>query len=228
MIDKFGLRASAATLSLAAAMLGMTGPAQAEEAAEGTTNASNIVVTATSRAQEVKDAPASISVITREELERLPYREITDALMEIPGVTVTPGEGNSRDISIRGMSPQYTLILVDGKRLSSRETRTNGGNNSEGGMLPPLESIERIEVVRGPMSSLYGSDAMGGVVNVITRRIAPSWRGSVRVNGTMQLGSDYGNFYDGNFYLSGPLAKGVGLQVRTTISSSRVATTARK
>ncbi|EQB19498.1 TonB-dependent receptor domain-containing protein [Novosphingobium lindaniclasticum] len=218
MIDKFGLRASAATLSLAAAMLGMTGPAQAEEAAEGTTNASNIVVTATSRAQEVKDAPASISVITREELERLPYREITDALMEIPGVTVTPGEGNSRDISIRGMSPQYTLILVDGKRLSSRETRTNGGNNSEGGMLPPLESIERIEVVRGPMSSLYGSDAMGGVVNVITRRIAPSWRGSVRVNGTMQLGSDYGNFYDGNFYLSGPLAKGVGLQVQGSLN----------
>jgi len=218
VIDKFGLRASAATLSLAAAMLGMTGPAQAEEAAEGTTNASNIVVTATSRAQEVKDAPASISVITREELERLPYREITDALMEIPGVTVTPGEGNSRDISIRGMSPQYTLILVDGKRLSSRETRTNGGNNSEGGMLPPLESIERIEVVRGPMSSLYGSDAMGGVVNVITRRIAPSWRGSVRVNGTMQLGSDYGNFYDGNFYLSGPLAKGVGLQVQGSLN----------
>jgi outer membrane receptor for ferrienterochelin and colicins len=218
VIDKFGLRASAATLSLAAAMLGMTGPAQAEEAAEGTTNASNIVVSATSRAQEVKDAPASISVITREELERLPYREITDALMEIPGVTVTPGEGNSRDISIRGMSPQYTLILVDGKRLSSRETRTNGGNNSEGGMLPPLESIERIEVVRGPMSSLYGSDAMGGVVNVITRRIAPSWRGSVRVNGTMQLGSDYGNFYDGNFYLSGPLAKGVGLQVQGSLN----------
>lgn len=215
MSNNNSLRMSAGALAFAIAM--HQAPAIADEAAEAT-DRSTIVVTATSREQEVKDAPASISVITREDLERLPYREVTDALMEIPGVTVTPGEGNSRDISIRGMSPQYTLILVDGKRLSSRETRTNGGNTSEGGLLPPLESIERIEVVRGPMSSLYGSDAMGGVVNVITRRIAPTWRGSVRMNGTMQLGDDYGNFYDGNFYLSGPITKGIGLQVQGSLN----------
>lgn len=219
VFKKSGLRASAATLALvvAPAVSISAVPARADEV-DGTTNGSTIVVTATSREQEVKDAPASISALTREDLERLPYREITDALMEIPGVTVTPGEGNSRDISIRGMSPQYTLILVDGKRLSSRESRTNGGSISEGGMLPPLEAIERIEVVRGPMSSLYGSDAMGGVVNVITRRIADNWRGSVRVNGTMQLGSDYGNFADGSFYLSGPVTKGIGLQVQGSIN----------
>ena len=182
---------------------------------EQTTRADEIVVTASGgREQQVKNAPASISVLTREDLDRLPYREVTDALLEIPGVTVTPGEGNSRDISIRGMAPQYTLILVDGKRLSSRETRTNGGNISEGGQLPPLEAIERIEVVRGPMSSLYGSDAMGGVVNIITRRIAKTWRGSARVNGTMQFGSDYGNVGDGNFYLSGPIAGSVGIQLQ--------------
>ncbi|MBD8547880.1 TonB-dependent receptor domain-containing protein [Sphingomonas sp. CFBP 8760] len=180
-----------------------------------TTRADEIVVTASGgREQQVKDAPASISVLTREDLARLPYREVTDALLEIPGVTVTPGEGNSRDISIRGMPAQYTLILVDGKRLSSRETRTNGGSISEGGQLPPLEAIERIEVVRGPMSSLYGSDAMGGVVNIITRRIAATWRGSARVNGTMQLGSEYGNVADGNFYLSGPLVGSVGVQLQ--------------
>ncbi|WP_232492840.1 TonB-dependent receptor domain-containing protein [Novosphingobium kaempferiae] len=218
MTNKTKLRLGAAALTLASALHAVPAVADVAADAEGGTAASTIVVTATSREQEVKDAPASISVITREDLERLPYREVTDALMEIPGVTVTPGEGNSRDISIRGMSPQYTLILVDGKRLSSRETRTNGGNTSEGGLLPPLESIERIEVVRGPMSSLYGSDAMGGVVNVITRRIASSWRGSVRMNGTMQLGDDYGNFYDGNFYLSGPITKGVGLQVQGSLN----------
>ena len=190
-------------------------PAHAEETADPDT----IVVTATSREQQVKDAPASISVITREDLERLPYREVTDALLEIPGVTVSAGEGNSRDISIRGMSPQYTLILVDGRRLSSRESRTNGGSISEGGMLPPLEAIERIEVVRGPMSSLYGSDAMGGVVNVITRSISDTWRGSARVNGTVQLAEDYGNFYDGNFYLSGPLVGDVvGVQVQGSLN----------
>lgn len=182
------------------------------------TRPEDIVVTASAREQQVKDAPASISVITREDLERLPYREVTDALLEVPGVTVTPGEGNSRDISIRGFAPQYTLILVDGKRLSSREARTNGGNISEGGLLPPLEAIERIEVVRGPMSSLYGSDAMGGVVNVITRRIADTWRGSLRVNGNLQLAGDYGNFGDGSFYLSGPVTSGIGLQLQGSLN----------
>ncbi|PZU08013.1 TonB-dependent receptor [Sphingomonas sp.] len=220
-------RARPATLSLArktsaASVLALAlvhaAPAMAADADQGT-SASDIVVTATTRAQEVKDAPASISVITRETLERLPYREVTDALLEIPGVTVTPGEGNSRDISIRGMAPQYTLILVDGKRLSARESRTNGGSISEGGLLPPLEAIERIEVVRGPMSSLYGSDAMGGVVNVITRAIADSWRGSARANGTLQLGRGYGDFYDGNFYLSGPIiGNTIGIQLQGSLN----------
>ena len=200
------LRATAALVALTSAQQAL--------AAEADQDSNQIVVTAAGREQEVRDAPASISVITRETLDAMPYREVTDALMEIPGVTVTPGEGNSRDISIRGMAPQYTLILVDGKRLSSRESRTNGGNVSEGGLLPPLEAIERIEVVRGPMSSLYGSDAMGGVVNIITRRISDHWRGSARVNGTMQLADNFGNYTDGNFYLSGPVTNGIGLQLQ--------------
>lgn len=201
-------------------MVGTTGSTAAygAEMAPDTTGGTQIVVTASTRAQSVKDAPASISVITREDIERLPYREVTDALMEIPGVTVTTGEGNSRDISIRGMAPQYTLILVDGRRLSARESRTNGGSISEGGLLPPMEAIERIEVVRGPMSSLYGSDAMGGVVNVLTRAIAPTWSGSVRANGTMPAGRKYGAFGDANFYVSGPLVKGLGLQLQGSLN----------
>jgi outer membrane receptor for ferrienterochelin and colicins len=192
---------------------------------EGTASAAaavatdGIVVTAAGRQQDVRDAPASISVIDREALQRLPYREITDALLEVPGVTVTPGEGNSRDISIRGFSPQYTLILVDGKRLSSRETRTNGGNTSEGGLLPPMEAIDRIEVVRGPMSSLYGSDAMGGVVNVITRRIGDHWRGSVRANATHQFADGFRDFGDANAYVAGPLVEGLlGLQLQGSVN----------
>jgi outer membrane receptor for ferrienterochelin and colicins len=59
---------------------------------------------------------------------------------------------------------------------------------------------------------------MGGVVNVITRRIATEWRGSMRVNGTMQLGPDYGNFADGNFYLSGPVTKGIGFQLQGSLN----------
>lgn len=207
------LRASVACAPLASVLLPSLALAAAVEA-----HVEELVVTAAAREQEVKDAPASISVITREQLERMPYREVTDALLEVPGVTVTPGEGNSRDISIRGMSPEYTLILVDGKRLSSRESRTNGGNISEGGLLPPLEAIERIEVVRGPMSSLYGSDAMGGVVNIITRRISTEWRGSVRANGTLQSSDDFGDYADANFYLSGPVTEGLGLQLQGSIN----------
>ncbi len=181
-------------------------------------NGNEIVVTATTREQQIKDAPASISVVTREDLERLPYREVTDALLEVPGVTVTTGEGNSRDISIRGIDPQYTLILVDGRRLSSRESRTNGGNISEGGLLPPAEAIERIEIVRGPMSSLYGSDAIGGVINVITRRVTGDWGGSVRLDGTLQTDDSFGNIGNGSFYLSGPVTRDVGLQLLGGIS----------
>lgn len=188
--------------------------ADRQAAEEADARMDEIVVTAAGRIQSVEDAPASISIIGREELERTPYREVTDALLDIPGVTVSAGEGNSRDISIRGMSPQYTLILVDGKRLSAREARTNGGNISEGGLLPPLESIERIEVVRGPMSSLYGSDAMGGVVNIITKRVSDDWNGKIRLNATHQLEDGFGNYQDANFYLSGPIiADKLGLQL---------------
>lgn len=212
-------RAAVALSALVCATPALARPADEAPQAQ-TTNAGDIVVTATGgREQQVKDAAASISVITREDLERLPYREVTDALLEVPGVTVTTGEGNSRDISIRGMAPQYTLILVDGKRLTARESRTNGGSISEGGLLPPLEAIERIEVVRGPMSSIYGSDAMGGVVNVITRSISNSWRGSVRANGTLQLGEEFGDYHDASFYLSGPIVgDALGLQVQGSLN----------
>lgn len=211
---RIGLLAAVALTAIAA-----TGSmARAEEMQVAAADVEEIVITATARQQTIRNAPASISVITREDLERTPYREVTDALLEIPGVAVTPGEGNSRDISLRGMAPKYTLILVDGRRLSSRESRTNGGSISEGGLLPPFEAIERIEVVRGPMSSLYGSDAMGGVVNIITRRIGDVWQGNVRVNGTLQLDDDFGNFGDANFYVSGPLTDGLGLQVQGAVN----------
>jgi len=194
----------------------------AQQGTQQTTTATEldeVVVTAAGRQQQVKDAPASISVITRETLEQSPYRQITDALLDVPGVTITPGEGNSRDISIRGMGSAYTLILIDGKRVNSRESRTNGGNIAEGGLLPPVEMIERIEVVRGPMSSLYGSDAMGGVINVITRRIGNEWSGSVRVNGTAQTQGEYGDYYDASVYASGPLIQDVlGLQLSASMN----------
>lgn len=174
----------------------------------------NIVVTASGFEQLVEDAPASISVIPREELEKKAYRDVTDALRDVPGVVITGG-GSSSDISIRGMAAGYTLILIDGKRVNSRETRPNSDNAGiEQGWLPPIEAIDRIEVVRGPMSSLYGSEAMGGVVNIITRKIADIWTGSLRTEATLQQHSDSGNIYQGNFYVAGPIKEGLlGVQI---------------
>jgi outer membrane receptor for ferrienterochelin and colicins len=173
-----------------------------------------VVVTASGFEQSVKQAPASISVITREELENKPFRDLTDALRDIPGVTITGGKG-STDISIRGMGAKYTLILIDGKRQSSRETRPNSDSPGiEQGWIPPLSAIERIEVIRGPMSSLYGSDAMGGVINIITRKVAKTWGGSVRLEQTIQDDSQSSNPSSSDLYLNGPLIDDIlGLQI---------------
>src|SRR5690606_10683579 len=105
-----------------------------------------VVVTASGHEQQVVDAPASISVVTREELEKGSYRDLTDALRSVPGVVTTPSDNNTRDISLRGMGAAYTLILVDGKRQSTRETQTNGSTGTDQSWVPPLEAIERIEV----------------------------------------------------------------------------------
>ncbi|WP_201316246.1 TonB-dependent receptor [Dyella sp. EPa41] len=172
-----------------------------------------VVVTATGFEQVIEDAPASISVITRPELEKRPFHDLTDALRDVEGVSIT-GPAGERDIFMRGMPGQYTLILVDGKRQSTRDSRTNGNAGFEQSFIPPLEAIERIEVVRGPMSSLYGSDAMGGVINIITRKIPRRWGGSLGADYTVQQHDDSGEAWQGQFYLGGPLAgEQIGLQL---------------
>ncbi|HGL6801847.1 TPA: ligand-gated channel protein [Citrobacter amalonaticus] len=170
-----------------------------------------VVVTATGFEQKIQNAPASISVISKQQIEGKAYRDVTDALKDVPGVVVTGG-GSSSDISIRGMASQYTLFLVNGKRISTRGTRPNSDNSGiEQGWLPPLESIERIEVIRGPMSSLYGSDAMGGVINVITKKVSNTkgWTGSLHGDATFQENSDSGDLFQTNAYASGPLIDGL-------------------
>ena len=82
------------------------------------------VVTAAGFEQQVKNAPASISVISQQDLAKKSYKDVTDALKDVPGVVVTGG-GSSSDISVRGMGAKYTLILVDGRRQDSRSTRPN-------------------------------------------------------------------------------------------------------
>jgi outer membrane receptor for ferrienterochelin and colicins len=199
--------------ALCAAGFGVAQPAWAQSADTAKT-LDTVVVTASGYEQQIQDAPASISVITRENLDKKFYRDINDALVDVPGVIVTGG-GDRQDISLRGMGPKYTLILIDGKRQNSRETRTNSDSTGvDRGWTPPLSAIERIEVVRGPMSSLYGSDAMGGVINIITRKVPSEWGGEIRLDTTIQESNKSGDIYQGNFYLSGPIKTDLlGLQI---------------
>lgn len=166
------------------------------------------VVSASGYAQDIKDAPASISVITKEQLEDKPYRDLGEAVSRVPGVSIEMGVGKTGgyNISIRGMPADYTLILTDGKRQNITSAAfPNGFTEIFTSFMPPLSSIERIEVIKGPMSTLYGSDAIGGVVNVITKKNFDRWSSSFAVEATLQEEKLFGNFYSGSFYTSGPL-----------------------
>ncbi|MDR0579679.1 MAG: TonB-dependent receptor [Campylobacteraceae bacterium] len=153
-----------------------------QEVSNGTvTELSEIkVVTATGVEQNIADAPATITIISGEELQKKSYNDVTDALKNVPGVYVTGG-GSQQSIMLRGMSSAYTLFLIDGKPMQGGDAfELNGGlAGAQMNFLPPLEAVERIEVVRGPASSLYGSDAMGGVVNIITKKVSNKWGGGV-------------------------------------------------
>ena len=120
-------------------------------------------------------------MISKEELEKKSYSDVTDALKNVPGVFVQGG-GTNQTISIRGMGSAYTLFLIDGKPMNDGSLlTTNGGvQGASVNFLPPIEAIERIEVIRGPSSSLYGSDAMGGVINIITKKHQDELTGSIR------------------------------------------------
>lgn len=202
-----------AALFVTSSAIAQTAAPVAVDADAGVISLDQIVVTASGFEQSVKDAPASISVIPREELEKGAFRDLTDALREVQGVAVT-GVANEKDIFIRGLPGSYTLILVDGKRQNTRDSRTNGNAGFEQSFIPPISAIDRIEVVRGPMSSLYGSDAMGGVINIITRKVSDTWTGTMTTEGTLQQHRQFGNSAQGSFYTSGPLIhRMLGLQL---------------
>ncbi|WP_137940030.1 TonB-dependent receptor [Chitinivorax sp. B] len=173
-----------------------------------------VVITASQREQAIKDAPASIAVITRKEIEAKPYTSVTDVLRTVEGVSIVGASPNDQDISLRGMPGEYTLILIDGKRQNTRETMNRGTGGVQSQLLPPLNAIQRIEVVRGPMSSLYGADAMGGVINIITRKVPDAWHGAMTVGGVWQQEEGQGNSRSVDFWLGGPLKDEVlGLQI---------------
>lgn len=124
------------------------------------------LVTATRTEQPLHEVMAPVTVITREDIERIQPLDVMELLEQAPGASLsrTGGYGAATSLMLRGNSSGHTLVMVDGVRINSATL----GGASLTHINPAL--IERIEIVRGPRSSLYGSDAIGGVVNIITRR----------------------------------------------------------
>jgi len=127
-----------------------------------------VVVTATRIATPADQLGSSVTVIDRADIERHRYRTVSQALRAIPGLNVVQlgGPGQQTSVFIRGASSSHTLVLIDGIDIAdpSNPSRAVDFANLS------LDDVERIEVVRGPQSTLYGSNAIGGVINIVTRR----------------------------------------------------------
>lgn len=127
-----------------------------------------MVITANRTAQDINDTLAAVEVITREDIDRIQPTSITDLLENIAGLDIVHngGAGQASSLFTRGSNSDHTLVLIDGVRVGSATL----GNKSFSTM--PVAQIERIEVVKGPRASLWGSDAIGGVIQIFTRRLS--------------------------------------------------------
>lgn len=137
----------------------------------------------------------SVSVVTSEQIKLSGATTVAEALGKLPGVFVGAGAGNAQnEIRIRGMAGEYGLILIDGKRVPNAERNISSSPANRSNWVS-IENIERIEVIRGAASSLYGADALSGVINIITKKAGDEWRNSITVSGGDVMGD--GGAYSG-------------------------------
>ncbi|UOO81681.1 FepA family TonB-dependent siderophore receptor [Uruburuella testudinis] len=184
-------------------------------AADNTAELDTVYVTAERQLQQ----SLGVSKISAEDLEKQPaVNDISDIVRTMPGVnltgnTATGQRGNKRQIDLRGMGPENTLILVDGRPVTSRNSERismRGERNTRGDSnWVPVEAIESIEVIRGPAAARYGSGAMGGVVNIVTKKITNEFEGSVNYYTNQPQDSDEGATNRVGFNVSGPIVKDV-------------------
>lgn len=141
-------------------------------------------VTASSRASSaMATATRGVEVVTAEQIRRLPARNVNEVLQWAFGVDLMPRSPALADLSIRGSTFEQVLVLVDGVRASDQQT-----GHFDLDLAVPLDQIERIEILRGPAAALYGADAMGGVVQIVTRTGGgSSVRGEAGSFGTTRL-----------------------------------------
>ncbi|TJZ73301.1 TonB-dependent receptor plug domain-containing protein [Chitiniphilus eburneus] len=133
-----------------------------------------IVVTATRTEKTIEDAPIRTEVVTSKEIERTHARTLKEALENVPGLQLREVHGKSGyELSLQGLTSDQVLILIDGMPISA----STGSTVNLSQYL--LAEVDHIEVIKGAASAQYGSSAMGGVINVITRKIQPGFSGSV-------------------------------------------------
>jgi len=198
--------------TMVAAIAGVCGfgPAMAAGAVDAQ-DAGTVVVSATLREHNLASAPAFTTVLTAEDIARSPVNSLADLLRETVGVN-NQSDGTGRDeIQIRGLPGKYTLMLVNGRRLSSTGALWRGGDFDFSSI--PLNSIKRVEIVRGPMAALYGSDAIGGVINIITKTPTKDWSGAVTGEYRTIASGDQGDQYRLGASVAGAFNDAVSLTI---------------
>jgi len=186
----------------------------------------NVVATAE---EEIKQAPG-VSVITAEDIKkRPPANDLSQIIRTMPGVNLTGNSssgqrGNNRQIDIRGMGPENTLILVDGKPVGSRNSVRygwRGERDSRGDTnWVPADQVERIEVIRGPAAARYGNGAAGGVINIITKKAGTETHGSATVYNSFPTHGDEGATKRMSFGLNGPLTDSLSYRVYGNVAKT--------
>lgn len=152
--------------------------------AEESVTTDDVLVTAARVERELMDVNMSVSVITQKEIENNGAQTIADLLKDMPGVEVTTdGSQGSKRIMIRGEKTFSTLVMIDGQRITEQKSMSGTP------ILIDPSQVERIEVIKGPASVLYGSDALGGAINIITKK----GNGKKAVEGTVTAGYNSSN-----------------------------------
>ena len=159
--------------------------AQSQDSLQNVISLNEIVVSASKIPLEKKETAKPVQIIDHDQIQRSEGKDLAQLLHEQSGIIINgafSNPGKNKDVFIRGASGQYTLILIDGIPI----TDAAGIGGAFDLRLLPLQQVERIEILKGSQSTLYGSDAIAGVINIITR--SPK-DGAVSVEGALSAGS---------------------------------------
>lgn len=196
------------TLTAAMTLAAIHSPPTAWGAPDSRGELEHVVVTATRTEIETKNAPTGYTEVSRGEIDRKMARTLAEMIQDVPGVALDNELDGRSQVRIRGFEPSQTLILINGRRINNTDVLQ--GHSDFRMTQVPSAAIERVEVVRGPTSSLYGADALGGVVNAILRPPTEDWTGRVQARTGMVDGDGDPLDRGVSLYTAGPITGEIG------------------